>query len=372
MGYIYERRRSDGSIAYKAEIVVRKDGKRHKLSQTFEREAVAQRWIKRREAEIRKPGGLVALQKRQKVVLGQVIDRYTADTARIGRTKAQVLQALKKHDIAQKECSDIASEDLVDLARELASNRKPQTVSNYMSHLSAVFAIAKPAWGYELDHTAMQEAMMVCKRLGLTAKSSKRGRRPTVDEMDRLMAHFEDRTGRRRALPMHHVAAFALFSSRRLEEITRLAWADYEPHNARILVRDMKHPGEKIGNDVWCELPPQARAIVDAMPRQREYIFPYTAEAISAAFTRACKVLGIPDLRFHDLRHEAVSRLFELGRTIPQVASVSGHRSWQSLQRYSHLHSAEDKWAHWEWLSNITSKDAASRERGPAVASRSG
>lgn len=101
MGSIYEHRRADGTTAYKAEIVVRKNGKRHKLSQTFEREIAAQRWINRREAELRKPGGLATLQKQRKVTLGQVIDRYTADTARIGRTKAQVLQALKQHNIAK-------------------------------------------------------------------------------------------------------------------------------------------------------------------------------------------------------------------------------------------------------------------------------
>lgn len=354
MGSISERRRADGSIAYKAEIVVRKEGKRHKLSQTFDREIAARRWIDRREAELRKPGGLAALRKEQSVTLAKAIERYTAELTQVGKTKAQVLRALLEHEIAWKECSDIVSKDLVDLARDLGSDRQPQTVANYMSHLSAVFAVAKPAWGYELDRAAIQEAMVVCKRLGLTAKSAKRNRRPSVEEMDLLMAHFADRTRRRRALPMHKVAAFALFSSRRLEEITRLAWDDYEPQNTRVLVRDMKHPGEKLGNDVWCELPHQAMQIIDAMPRAQERIFPYSTDAIGAAFTRACKVLGIEDLRFHDLRHEAVSRLFEMGRTIPQVASVSGHRSWQSLQRYSHLRSVDDKWVEWQWLATIS------------------
>lgn len=350
MGSISERKRADGSIAYKAEIVVRKDGVRHKLSQTFDREAAARHWIKRREEELRKPGGLSKLEKTRVITLAQAIERYITELTHIGRTKAQVLHALLLHDVARKECSDIGSKHLVDLARDLSINRKPQTVANYMSHLSAVFAIAKPAWGYDLNQTAMQEALVVCKRLRLTAKSSKRDRRPTVEEMDRLLSHFADRSHRRGALPMHKVVVFALFSSRRLEEITRLTWSDYEPHNARVLVRDMKHPGEKAGNDIWCELPSQAMQIIDTMPRQEKRIFPYTTDAIGTAFTRACKVLGIDDLHFHDLRHEAVSRLFELGRTIPQVASVSGHRSWQSLQRYSHLRSADDKWAGWHWL----------------------
>ena len=83
------------------------------------------------------------------------------------------------------------------------------------------------------------------------------------------------------------------------------------------------------------------------MPRNSERIFPFTTDAISANFTRACRLLGIEDLHFHDLRHEGISRLFEMGWTIPQVASVSGHRSWQSLKRYTHLSQRGDKWAGW-------------------------
>jgi len=49
------------------------------------------------------------------------------------------------------------------------------------------------------------------------------------------------------------------------------------------------------------------------------------------------------------MRHEGISRLFEMGWTIPQVASVSGHQSWQSLKRYSHLRHNGDKYAGWRW-----------------------
>ena len=118
----------------------------------------------------------------------------------------------------------------------------------------------------------------------------------------------------------------------------------------------MKHPGDKKGNNVYCELPPEAIAIVKSMPRDEERIFPYSTDAISAAFTRACKILGIEDLRFHDLRHEGISRLFEIGRTIPQVAAVSGHRSWTSLKRYTHLRQSTDKYDNWKWKPIVEAK----------------
>lgn len=197
----------------------------------------------------------------------------------------------------------------------------------------------------------MSTAQAACHHLGISGKSRRRSRRPELAELDKLMRHFVDRSKRRNALPMHRVVAFAIFSTRRQEEITTILWEDLEP--GRVLVRDMKHPGEKAGNDVWCELTPEAERIIEGSPRTDPRIFPYGTDAISAAFTRACKLLGIEDLHFHDLRHEGVSRLFEMGRTVPLVASVSGHRSWQSLQRYTHLRATGDKFAGWEWLEAI-------------------
>jgi integrase len=131
-----------------------------------------------------------------------------------------------------------------------------------------------------------------------------------------------------------------------------LRWNDLDED--RILVRDMKHPGDKKGNHVYCELPSEALAIVKSMPCDEPRIFPYSTDAISASFTRACKILGIDDLRFHDLRHEGISRLFEMGRTIPQVAAVSGHRSWTSLKRYTHIRQGKDKYENWKWMTIAT------------------
>ncbi len=99
-------------------------------------------------------------------------------------------------------------------------------------------------------------------------------------------------------------------------------------------------------------------AIVKAMPRVDDRIFPYSTGAIGAAFTRACLFLGIntedmPDekrLHFHDLRHDGISRLFETGFNIPHVAAVSGHRSWTGLKRYTHLRQTGDKYEGWKWL----------------------
>jgi integrase len=88
---------------------------------------------------------------------------------------------------------------------------------------------------------------------------------------------------------MVKIVLFALFSTRRLEEITRITWDDLDEVHSRVLVRDVKNPGEKAGNNIWVDLPPEALRIAKSMPRVVPQIFPSNPGAITAAFTRACK-----------------------------------------------------------------------------------
>jgi len=353
MGTIIERRRKNGTTGYTAQIEKNKGGVIiWSEAQTFDRRKAAEAWLARREVELAQPG---AMERVDDPPLGDVIDRYIAESKRkIGRTKAQVLRTIKRHPIAELRCSEVGSSDLIAFAQSLPV--APSTVQNYLSHLGAVFAVAKPAWDYPLDQRAIKDTFVVAKKMGVTGKGRSRERRPTLDELDKLMTHFgQVKAKRPMTAPMQKIIVFALFSTRRQEEITRITWADYD--ETRVLVRDMKHPGDKEGNDTWCELPPEAAAVIDTMPKIERRIFPFSPDAISAAFTRACKVLGIntpdmPDaerLKFHDLRHEGISRLFEMGSTIPQAAGVSGHRSWQSLKRYSHMRQTGDKYENWKW-----------------------
>jgi integrase len=361
MGTVIPRKRADGSTGYQAQLLIKRAGKViHREGRTFDRKQAASAWLEKREKELAKPGALDRLQAPDPT-LAAVIDRYTTESIKkIGRTKAQVLRAIKTYDIANKRCSEITSVDLIAFANQLVIKVKPQTVANYLSHLAAVFAVAKPAWAYPLDQTAMNDAFIVAKRLGIASKSRERDRRPTIEELDRIMEYFGERLKRRpSSIPMQKVIGFAIFSTRRLEEITRISWTDLDIDGSRVLVRDMKNPGEKIGNDVWCDLPPEALQIVLSMPKKHEEIFPFCGDTIGANFTRACQLLDIIDLHLHDLRHDGVSRLFEIGRNIPQVATVSGHRSWTSLKRYTHLRQTGDKYAGWKWLSTVTSSPSS-------------
>lgn len=67
-------------------------------------------------------------------------------------------------------------------------------------------------------------------------------------------------------------------------------------------------------------------------------VFNYTSAGVKSAWRTALQRLNIQNLHFHDLRHEAISRLFELGTlNVMEVSAISGHRSLNMLKRYTHL-----------------------------------
>lgn len=201
--------------------------------------------------------------------LAKVIDRYTEETIKdIGRTKAQVLMAIKNYDIAQMPCSSIKAKDIVEILQSLTA--KPQTVGNYAGHLGAIFEIARPMWGYLLDEQEIKDAVKVARRMGIISRSAQRARRPPLDKLDRLIGYFIERRKKvLQAMPMHEVIAIALFSTRRQKETTLIRWKDFQRDHKRVLVGDTKHPGERIGNHTWVDLPDQAIRIIGSMPKSK-------------------------------------------------------------------------------------------------------
>jgi len=361
LGTITQRVKKNGKPTYTAQIRLRRNGAVvYQETQTFDRKAMARAWLTRREAELASPGALDR-SKGEDVPLKTIIDRYLDEYERIrplGKTKRATLKAVSESWLGDVAGTDLTSQKLVEYAQwrmsEHGGSVQAQTVGNDLAHVGAVLSVAKPAWGYLIDATALPDARKVLRKLGMVSRSKERDRRPTKDELDKLLNHFFDIQRRRpSSINMAKVLAFAIFSTRRQEEITRIRWEDLDARRQAVLIRDMKNPGQKIGNDVWCRLPDEAWRIVQSMPKACREIFPYASTSISAAFTRACHFLAIKDLRFHDLRHDGVSRLFEMGWDIPRVASVSGHRDWNAMRRYTHLKGLGDAYEGWGWLDKI-------------------
>jgi len=125
MPHITERRRKDGSIAYLAQIAIKRNGKwEHREARTFDKKSAANAWLKKRMSEIDAAGGDLSSIRNRGQKLSDAINRYLSESLKqIGRTKAQVLNTILEYDIADMACSEIQSHDIVAFAKELSADK---------------------------------------------------------------------------------------------------------------------------------------------------------------------------------------------------------------------------------------------------------
>ena len=340
MPTIKARKQANGSTRYTAVVRLRRGTTvLHQESRTFTHRTAALSWAKHREVALEDPAELTR-QQLSTPTLAELI-RWYIDTfetiSRWQRSKQTHLEFLERHSLGKTIAHTLTSADLI---RHVQSRRAegagPATVINDLIWIGVVLRAAKSVKELPVNPEIVQQARSACRELRLVGKPKKRTRRPTADELKRLREHFKSRD-RRATIPMLAVMEFAIASARRESEICRLEWRDNDETARTGLVRDAKHPTGKDGNHRRFKYTPEAWALVSAQPETSERIFPYDPKSVGAAFTRACHLLGIQDLRFHDLRHEATSRLFERGYQIHEVAQFTLHESWNELKRYTNL-----------------------------------
>lgn len=325
-------------------VQIRRRG--HSVSKTFRLKADADRWSLQAETRIEHGEAPATSNTPANRTLGDLIDLHLNDLAEVGRatqrSKDLTLQRLKR-DIGSWRLSHLTREAILEFGRSRAkAGAGPATLAIDLSFINTVLVHAAAVYGLNVPTEQLRLGRGALYRLGLVGKSEERDRRPTEDELNRILSYFKFLT--RQVLPMGRIVRFAVSTAMRQSEITRVLVDDFDPTTPALLIRQRKHPREKATNDQI--IPLVADTGFDAVALIKEQlefvsprgcIFPYNSRSVGTAFRRACAELQIDDLTFHDLRHEAISRLFEADWDIPQVASVSGHKDWKMLQRYTHL-----------------------------------
>lgn len=301
-------------------------------TRTFSTKALAERWARQVESDIER-GEFKDARDLKKTTINDLIKRYRVEqTKDIGRSKAHCLLQIERR-IGDTRLSDLSVDLLINYARNRGAG--PVTWGMEFAYLGKILRVAKVVWGYPIQGELTNEARTALDMLGLSGRSKERTRRPTQDELDRLCEHFRSKT--RQKIPMWDIIPFAVATAMRLGEIVSIRWDDINEKDKTVVIRDRKDPKEKKGNNQVVPLLPAAWEIVQRQPKTDERIFPYSAKSIPSIFPRACQELGIVDLRFHDLRHEGTSRLFEMGYQIQEVAIFTGHRDWNQLRRYTQI-----------------------------------
>jgi integrase len=321
---------------------VRKAGHQH--SKTFATRAAAKAWadtLERQVEELRAAGVMQA----RGLTLGDLIERYILELYPLkpwGRSKTADLARLKK-ELGEIPAGALTSFHITQhFRRRHADGAGAVVIAGQLGYLVGVLHIARTLWRLDVPLQAAIDARSALRKIRLVGKSQQRERRVSDFELKKLTAHFKTLPS---VVPMADIVQFCIASAMRISEVCRLKWQDFDAKAKTVIIRDRKHPQNKLGNDQTVPLLSatghDACKIAQRQPRKELRIFPHSPATVGTYFTRAVAELGLEDLHLHDLRHEAISRLFAAGYRLEQVALVSGHRDWAMLKRYTHVCAAD-------------------------------
>jgi integrase len=183
-----------------------------------------------------------------------------------------------------------------------------------------MFEVARDEWGLPLADNPLG-------KLRLKIPPQRRERRLKEGELERLVLAAQS-CRNPLILP---IVLFAVATAMRRGEILGLRWEHIDQGRRTLLIPDSKN-----GRSRTLPLTSQAIEALDLVSVTNECVFPISANAFRLAWERLRARAGSHDLHFHDLRHEAISRFFERGLSVPEVALISGHRDARMLFRYTH------------------------------------
>jgi integrase len=297
------------------------------VSRTFLSKADAVKWARMVETGVDRRD----LPKHHKVLettsLAQLVSRYMAEIVPLkksAKVETIILNAFLRHKICKRALCSIEMDDWNSYRDQRLKTISPKSLKRQLSPIRHMFTVAIDEWGIPLNQNPIA-------KLKLKAEDKKRNRRLRVGEEDRLL----EIASKTKPGYLHGVIGTAIETAMRRGEILAIqkGHIDFEsqlleiPETKNGEARTIPLTQKAIGilsNELSAELPDDYR------------VFHVSLDALRHSWSRACIKAKIIDLHFHDLRHEAISRFFEMGLTTPEVALISGHKDIRMLFRYAH------------------------------------
>lgn len=339
---IFERLADDGRLmGY--QVKIRKTGF-PPVSKQFDKKADAERfaidtlkamidgtWVDRREVDA--------------TMLSDALDRYEREVTpgKKGASREKsVIARLRRHKISKKAVSRVRSSDVAGYRDErLAEGLAGNTVRLELALLGHLFTIGIKEWDWPLANP-VRSVRMPKVAAGRDRRIDPRPAEDGKTEEQRLLSACAGSKSKH-LLP---IVRLALETGMRQGEILSLMWENIDLDQKVAHLADTKNgdardvPLSPGALGVLRELRP-GRGEATPLRAPRGVVFPIGQMSVVHAFAHACKKADITGLRFHDLRHEATSRLFERGFGIQQVAAITGHKTLQMLKRYTHLRATD-------------------------------
>jgi integrase len=288
-------------------------------SKTFDRRKDAEKWARQQE-RLMDAGQWVDRTQAEQTTLESLLSRYLQEVSSTKRGKDAEqyrIEQFKRSNLAKYSPAAISSQLIAEWRDNRLKEVQPGTVLRELQLLGHLFTVAIQEWGIALPTNPVRLV-----------------RKPTPNEArDRILSDKQrqaliESCAQCRNPWIKPVVVFALETATRRGEILSLTWraVDLEQKTAKVT--------GKTGSRT-IPLSPACIALLRALPRSIDgLVFPVSIEALRQAYERAVTRADVEDFTFHDLRHDALTRLARKGLNVLELRAISGHATATMLQRY--------------------------------------
>lgn len=302
-------------------------------AKSFDQKADAEKWARSLESELDRCGMLPDTRVAESTTLRSILERYMIDISprkRSAHTEVSRIKALLRRPICHRTLALLSTSDLATYRNDRLLTVSPSTVIRELNTISHAIDTAMRDWDVYLHRNP-------CKLVRRPSPPRGRNRRLRDDEEQRLL----DAADSGRNLYMRDLIVLAVETGMRRGELLSLDWQHID------LGTQIAHlPLTKNGEPRDVPLSSRARGVLQRLwegqgSPSAGRALPTSESAVVQAWGHLCGRAGITGLHFHDLRHEAVSRLFEKGLNVVEVSTISGHKELRMLSRYAHLRATD-------------------------------
>ena len=292
------------------------------ITKSFQIRQDAERWARALEAEIDK-GQFVSIDEAQRSTLGDLIGRYLVEVTPTMKGAAPDtirLKAIMRKPIAKWSLANLSATRMAAYRDERLKEVSSGTVIRELAYLSSIINHARREWGINVSNPVQ----MVRKPQSPQARS----RVLTNEEIVKLLQALEPQG--RRSHWTKPVVQLALATAMRRGELLSLRWENIDLQGRTAFLPDTKN-----GDSRMVPLSTAAVQVLEGLPKHISgIVIPVKFFSLDAAYKRARKRAGLQEVRFHDLRRTAITRMAEKLPNVIELAAVSGHKSLTVLKNY--------------------------------------
>ena len=296
------------------------------INKTFTKLGDARFWARQVEIDLEN-GVYEGILKASDTTLNDLLARYKTDVAPTKKNPSWIVTLSNSlgRELGDYSIKRLTPSVIAKFRDHRLATRAPQTVKHEICFIARVIKVASMEWGLVLP--SGNPVDMVAK----PKLPRGRDRRLSPEEEPVLLGELT-------STPIVRFAVMlAIETAMRRGEILGIKREHIDYRNRTLYI-----PDTKTGVPRTIPLSTKAAHVLQyAECESEEMLFPIKPRSVSQAFRRACERTDIVNLKFHDMRHEAASRLFEKGLNVMEVASITGHQDLKMLRRYTHLR-AED------------------------------